>query len=313
MILASSLILHTTASAQEAPVVTAQVHITPQEITLGEPVQVTVTVMHSENSLITVEPPMQTSALKLLATLPSQTATLPDGSFRTETRFTVTAFELGPQQLTAFRILWLRSDGSSGELSVNPEPFAVESALTTEPTQLRPLKPQATFSRPPSAWVPTAVVSVSLLLITILVILIAYRRLRRTLTRLKTPDPNTLTPEATARQRLEELAAANSLANQNYEHFYGTLSIVVRNYLEERFKFAATALTTSELDREMTGHGVERWQARLTCGLLDRCDDAIYARRFPDPRSADHDLTVAFEIIELSQAQYIASTEKNQR
>lgn len=51
----------------------------------------------------------------------------------------------------------------------------------------------------------------------------------------------------------------------------------------------------------MTSHGVDRWQARLVSGLLDRCDRAVYARQYPDPASADHDLTVAFEIVELSR------------
>ena len=51
----------------------------------------------------------------------------------------------------------------------------------------------------------------------------------------------------------------------------------------------------------MVALGVERWQARLVSGLLDRCDGAVYARRRPDPSSADHDLTVAYEIVELSR------------
>ena len=39
----------------------------------------------------------------------------------------------------------------------------------------------------------------------------------------------------------------------------------------------------------------------LVAGLLERCDDAVYAHRYPDFASADHDLTVAYEIVELSR------------
>jgi hypothetical protein len=76
----------------------------------------------------------------------------------------------------------------------------------------------------------------------------------------------------------------------------------MRDYLEQRYAFTATALTTPELNRRMTNEGVGRWQARLTGGLLERCDAAVYAGRRPDPASADHDLTAAFEIIELSRS-----------
>jgi hypothetical protein len=59
----------------------------------------------------------------------------------------------------------------------------------------------------------------------------------------------------------------------------------------------------------MTSHGVDRWQARLVSGLLERCDLAVYARQYPDPASADHDLTVAFEIVELSRPQAATPSE----
>ena len=59
--------------------------------------------------------------------------------------------------------------------------------------------------------------------------------------------------------------------------------------------------TAAQLQTRMEGRGVERRQARLVAGLLDRCDAAVYAHRNPDPASADHDLTVAFEIVELSR------------
>ncbi len=79
------------------------------------------------------------------------------------------------------------------------------------------------------------------------------------------------------------------------------IAAVVRRYLSERIGFNAHALTTEELERRMTANGVDRWQARLVGGLLERCDAAVYAHRFPDPASADHDLTVAYEIVELSR------------
>ena len=76
---------------------------------------------------------------------------------------------------------------------------------------------------------------------------------------------------------------------------------MVRTYLAARFWFNATALTTRELRERFDAAGIGRWQARLADGLLERCDAAVYARARPDPASADHDLTVAYEIVELSR------------
>ena len=47
--------------------------------------------------------------------------------------------------------------------------------------------------------------------------------------------------------------------------------------------------------------GFERFQALLVGRVLDRCDAAVFARRYPDPVSADQDLTAAYEIVELSR------------
>ena len=82
---------------------------------------------------------------------------------------------------------------------------------------------------------------------------------------------------------------------------YSSGDDVVVEFVGYRFGFNARALTTAELQQRMVAVGVERWQARLVSGLLDRCDGAVYARRRPDPTSADHDLTMAYEIVELSR------------
>ena len=120
-------------------------------------------------------------------------------------------------------------------------------------------------------------------------------------------------PERSARERLASVQHAGLPDEAEFQRFYGTIAVVVREYLGERFGFNATALTSSELETRMTGHGVDRWQARLVSGLLERCDRAVYARHYPDPESADHDLTVAFEIVELSRPQPAQSSEVDDR
>ena len=71
----------------------------------------------------------------------------------------------------------------------------------------------------------------------------------------------------------------------------------------ERYGFHAFALTTTELRNEMNRRGIDRWQSRLIDGLLTQCDAAVYARYVPALERAGHDLTAAFEIVEMSRPQ----------
>ncbi len=289
------------ASAQRASPLELRVEVTPRTATLGDRVRITIIATHAEPLLLTADPPSRGDELQLIEALPPETVTLPDGSLQTEIAFTVAAFTLGAQDAGPLRVFWLRQDGSSGEVQAIPPTFEVASALLDDSGALRPLKPQAAFGEPPPAWVRPAVVGGALLALALLAALAVRWLRRRTPAPAPPPEQLDLAPETFAQRRLEALAASGALARGEYERFYGTLSIVLRDYLAARFSFNAPALTTPELDRSMGGHGVERWQARLAGGLLERCDAAVYAGRHPDPGSADHDLTVAFEIIDLSR------------
>ena len=290
------------AAAQEAPALDVRVDVAPRVVTLGDRVRVTVIVRHDEALLITAAPPARSPALQLIETIPAETAALPDGSLRTEAGFTFAAFGTGVLEPGELRVHWLRENGASGELRAPAPPFEVASALIGGGGDLRPLKPQAAFGDPPPGWARPAAAGGALLALALAAFL-AARRLRRRPVPAPAAAPGRSEdgPEAVARRRLEELAASGALADGDYERFYGTLSIVLREYLRARFGFNAPALATPELARGMGGHGVGRWQTRLAGGLLDRCDAAVYAGRRPDPASADRDLTAAFEVVELSR------------
>ena len=288
------------ALAQEAPIdVTADLE--PRRATLGDRVRMTVSVTHTDAVLITAEPPEQREGLTIVETIPVTTTVLPDGRLRSEFGFTFAAFELGVMQPGSARILWLHEDGRSGATEITPPTFEVVSATVGDPTALRPLKPQAEYGDPPAPWLRPAIAGGVVAALTLTALAVWWRR-RREAEPVAAPAVVAATgPEADARRALEELAESGLLRDGDFGTFYGTIAVVMRRYLEERYVFPATALTTPELDERMDHAGIERWQSRLAEGLLDRCDAAVYAGYVPDPVAADHDLTVAFEIIELSR------------
>ena len=292
------------ATAQEAPLtppISVQVAFDPPTVAVGERALLTVTVTHGDDLLISASEPRRGEALQLLDVPPPVSTTAADGEVVTVFSYLLAGFALGELEPGALRVLWLHADGGAGNIEVATPPLIVRSTLTAGDTELRPLKPQIGIEGAPPAWRRPA--SVAALAVVALgagagawVV-----RVRRRRAPPEAVEATLSSPEVAARRRLDRLAAARPLENGDFDGYYGTISTVVRGFLEERFEFRATALTTVELQSRMVGRGVERWQARLVGGLLDRCDAAVYAHRYPDPLSADHDLTVAYEIVELSR------------
>ena len=298
------------ATAQQAPPIETAVALDRETVSVGDRVLLTVTVTHGADVLVHVSPPQRTAALRVVRTAPEEQAAAGDG-VRTRFAFELAAFAVGAIELPVLRLDWLRADGVEGVIDVGAPGFTVQPLLAPGDNELRPLKPQQSVGGAPAAWVRPALGGLAvaaLLALAALATVAARRRWARRAT-VRAPAAVDTRVEDAARARLDALAAADALGAGDYDRYYGQLGEVVRDYLEARFAFTATALTTTELERLMTGRGVERWQARLVGGLLERCDAAVYAGQRPDPASADHDLTVAFEIIELARPRAVALDE----
>lgn len=290
-----------------APILGVEVTMNRRDPSIGDRLLLTLRVRHRADVAVTAtpEPPASIEFGKPAVS----TRAMPDGAVQTTVTWTVQPFVVGRVRLSAFPVAWVTQDGRTGRFQVQPPDFEVVPTRGPDDTALRPLKDPVTVPGGPAAWLrPTLMalaVAGGLALIAGAGILVV-RRLRPVLRRIRgevdvEPAPVPLTAEASAREFLDDLAGMTLVDPTAFERYYGTIAAVVRRYLSERIGFNAHALTTEELERRMTANGVDRWQARLVGGLLERCDAAVYAHRFPDPASADHDLTVAYEIVELSR------------
>lgn len=290
------------AEAQRAPI-EATASVDMQSALLGERFRLAVTVTHPADLLVSVEPPARSATLQLIEVVPAVRTPGASGASTMTTRFeyVLSAFALGEVTLPAQRVSWLNAQGETGSLQVAAPPLPLRARSADDDTTLRPLKPQAEVGGAPLWWQRygpyTLGVGAGLALL-------AYgvHRWRTRPRRVAVAAPEIAPMDEAARARLDVLAASDPLARGDYDGYYGTIAEVVRDHLETHFGFNARALTTAELQQRMVALGVERWQARLVSGLLDRCDGAVYARRRPDPSSADHDLTMAYEIVELTRA-----------
>lgn len=293
-------------SAQEIGTFDVSVSLVPRVASLGERVQLVVTVRHGQDLLISVDEPVRASDIDLLLVEPEELvfddpATGGVAGMATTTfRFTIAGFQLGELRPGEIEVSWLGADGSSGSRTVLSPPLPIRSVRSAGDTELRPLRPQATTGTPPVWWQRTELpIAIALIAVAVGAVVFWFRRRPRAEPLIFIEEAESL--EGQARARLDALQSAALRDRDGYRKFYGELSIVVRSYLATRFEFNATAFTTGELRERFDDAGIGRWQARLVDSLLERCDAAVYARAQPDPASADHDLTVAYEIIELSR------------
>ncbi len=277
----------------------------PEEPRVGERVRVVVEVTHDTDRLVVMTEGLERQpGLEVITTEPP--TSLPRGDRLTTTfAFVVQPFALGPVDLGAVTLQLLAEDGSTVERRQSLPAIAVRTTVALDQASLRPLKPQATVPGAPPAWVRPALTGGGLaVLVGGVTLAVLYSRTRlRAARRVLVPSRPPTPAEDEARRELDAVRALDLLAIPDLEAYYGRLSSVVRGYLQDRFDFRATALTRSELERRMTAEGLDRWQARLVTGLLERCDAAVYARVYPPLASADHDLTVAYEIVELARPQ----------
>ena len=292
----------------ETPPIEAKATFSAAEVVLGERLRLRVTIVHPRDVVVSVQPSERTNALQVVEVL-RPTETSAGATTLTQAEYVLAAFNLGRIDAAPLRLAWLRSDGESGELNLVPPPFIVRETVPAQDTVYRPVKPQLGIAGGPPAWQGRAIVGGAIAGVLLLALGVAFTLRTRVRRPVLVPVGSSVDAiEVAARAQLDALGADAPLTRGDYDTYYGTIALIVRDYLQQRFQFGARALTTPELQRRMVQLGVERWQARLVAGLLDRCDAAVYAGRRPDPASADHDLTVAFEIIELSRPTSEAET-----
>jgi len=281
------------------PPIEVQVLFAEAAATVGDRVHLAVLVTHPEDIVVTVQRPILADFSYIGSSGP-ETEMLGDGFEQTAVTFTLQVFTLGETVPAPVVVSWVTEDGVTGNVLGEAPAFAIVPTRAPGDLALRPAAPPLSVDGAPPAWLrPAAVVAGAALLLAGAVVGAWCWRSRRPMP--GAPTEGEAEPESVARERLAAVRGLSLESDADFQRYYGTIAEVVRRYLGGRFAFNASALTTTELEQRMRAHGVDRWQARLVSGLLDRCDRAVYARQYPDPASADHDLTVAYEIVELSR------------
>ncbi len=122
-----------------------------------------------------------------------------------------------------------------------------------------------------------AIGALALLLLLYLSVLL-FRALRHR----RAPEAPALTPIQLAELRLRQLKDRDLLSTQQYKEFCQELSFLMREYLEGRFHFQATKLTTQEFLAQIPDTPFLQKRSLFLQRLLQTCDNVRYANDEPD-------------------------------
>ena len=271
------------------------------DLTVGDRFRYVIKIDADTGATVTLAPGGLSPELALAEQPSIQTRSKGQGRIEITMTLVVAAFFPGPIELNPVKLDYRNADGSTGVLETRNGRVVVQSVLAPNDVEPRDLKPQAEIADPRPITLYAAIgVLVAALVIVLGLLFWRQRSLRRRIVYVPQPVAADLGPEDRARLVLDKAGAAFDV-NGDYVTYYSAIAVTVRNYLTERFGFPAFALTTRELQDEMVRRGVDRWQARLTSGLLSQCDAVVYAHYRPAMERADADLTAAYEIVEMSR------------
>jgi hypothetical protein len=286
--------------AEDPSVVDLQIE-QPDSVTVGDHVTYTLVLEVDEGSRVALAPSAFPAEVELVKAPAETRRDIGDGREEVTLTFEVAPFVTGQVEIPPLPVRFTNEDGTSGVVEGPGSIILVESVLTPTDLELRDLKPQATIGTRPATWVLPALVG-SIVAVFVLVGAALWRRsvLRRRALYVPPPKPLVLGPEDLARDALDKAGIAFR-EDGDYEAYYTALGVVVRKYLSDRYDFPAYALTTREVEAQMIDRGIDRWQVRVAGGLFSQCDSVVYARYRPATERAEHDLTAAYEIVEMSR------------
>lgn len=307
--MSSFLLIFLCATAHAEPSVQIRTEIEPREIYIGDPVLVGVLVTVSTGVASTPLSPPQTMGDFELLNLSSPTASFgKDGKVTTTYRFIVTTYSTGPVILPALPLAFSTITGSHTEAKTEEITIKVKSLLEEKGDEgnIRPLKGLFDFKSYLWLWILLGI----LLAGTGGYFLRGWFSGRKGTTPVPIGPPRP--PEEVAWEAIHALEDADLVANGQIKEFYYRLSVVLRQYMEHRYRISALDRTTHELLIEFRRQKFSMDLINLCRDFFDNADLVKFAKFTPDEPEVQLDLNRAKQFINTTTPQKPAAEKKDQ-
>ena len=253
----------------------AAITASPDNVTVGDPIQLTVTVTHPAGTqaiMPELEPTWGDFIVR--GQSPVTTTDNGDGTVTSTQIIDARLFAPGAFQTPSLTITIADSSGQTSSLTAVPITLNVQSVLVDGDTQLRDIKPQSSLPLPASwPWIAAGLTALAAA-----IVWLAYRRGQAA-------SDNRL-PHEVALDALTAVEKQQLAENGRFKEHYSLITNTLRAYVEQTQAIQATDLTTTELKSELRQTTLTTTQARQFIDLLQAGDLVKFARFTPDLTSA---------------------------
>ncbi len=272
---------------------TVEYSIDRETIMIGDPVELVLTTYFPTNGTLELPEIGRTKEVVLLKRdwedIPRE-----DGLKQSETRYAITSFRLGSHIISSNVI---RCIVGENVISTNfpPVSLQVDSSLTTDASsEIDDIKSTHKLpSRIPAwLWMIPAVA-----LIAFLIGLIASKLWKAR--EMLTPSAPPIPPHVLAFRALDALKNKELLEKGESKPFYTELSLILRTYLEGRFKLNAPDETTEEIVEEMSRSiELNGSQQNILQDFMRQADEVKFAKGHPDRNTMESAFKTTAQFVE---------------
>lgn len=272
-------------------------------ITIGDPVEYTVTVKHGPDVkvLSSIPPPDQSifKVKKIEDIREESETTILEGK-----KFHLTTFRLGEFILDPVKVEYRAGGGDIESIETNRLFLKVKSVSgDEEQTDIRGIK--SVLEIPKSALIPSVIIGLLMLIALLPFIWKIFRRRPA----IEAPVERVLSAEEEAMLHLNQLYESDLLSKGMIKEYYLEFSEILRIYLERRFRVPAVESTTFEINRALRGRIEDGALKNLIKEVLEFSDLAKFAKFKPEVQDIHEMNQKAKEVIEISKPNQAAGGE----
>jgi hypothetical protein len=279
-----------------------EVRLTPErnELTVGDPVQLTLEVNHPAGTQVIIpQLDPEWGNLEVRSQSPATVVANDDGTETTRQVIEVALFDLGEFETPTWSVTIRDEAGQVFEEAIPSIALKVVPTLDPEDNELRDIKPQAGLAVPPTwPWLAGGVVMVAALAVGGWW---AYRRWRGQ--PLLAPAIDSRSPRQVAYDELARIEGLGLVEQGRLKEYYTLVTDCLRTYLEQEFSLPVFERTTSELRILFRGSRLAPEHSRRFLDLFVESDLVKFAKFRPGPETARMRLGEARELVTVTSAE----------
>ena len=309
-IVASSLLLASSdeVSAQEAVRILSH-DFDPDDITIGDPVQLRLRIEADKNLHIYLDPIDLTEHEHLEVGKPQvepiESESTPTGKAHYEVTYPLRAFAIGRQTLPPITIKYTGADGTSGSRQTPAYLFKVRSVKPTGATEIKGIK--GPWSAPPNWFL--YILAAFLVIVAIGAIIFLYLHRRAKPMDLQPEVLPQRQPHEIAYEQLNRIEEMNWVAQGEVKVYHTEISHVVRQYIAARYHIPALELTTQELLDRLQPEDISK---DLVQQFFTNCDWVKFARYSPTKPEAHERMEEARRIVDETKQVWVGMGEEKE-